>query len=275
MIRFTSCETGNPHTTFTEIVNFDERILNAAKEYAAEHKITYQYEIHKIAAQFTGCLNRINLCVRDAMAKGEKEVRVSFNFTHSKYLDVCQKLAANIFNYTISHRDWTEHFEGTAFSDIDGFYEVPTRFEVTWPENQKIEAPPHEPFLDLSERRRMTADVEFICNGVGFPADRKTLKMRCTELKQIPNKIDINADKMGYTEQHLRDFVDFLYTDTINLRYRPSDAVDKLQSLARTYGVPGLDRACTHVLAGRHHHPLFPKPIEWYLDGKLEKLPKL
>ena len=142
-------------------------------------------------------------------------------------------------------------------------------------------------------------DATLCCEDGEYPAHRVVLAARSDFFKSLlvnqmkeslTSVCTINARGMGTDRSHLEEFLDFLYTEKVELKGRSVEDIEKLLTLSRAYFVEGLTKACIFEIASqvnadnvdqiesigeRYEIQELTNLAKWYKNSPLERLTPL
>lgn len=242
--------------------NLDPKVVDDVTTYAAEQGIVNQEEVYKIAAKIIRTANYILQCAYNSVSRGEKSG--TNNGTGAdlepKYNKLLEKIVLSTWGFKL-----TPHME--KINSIGGRYTI---FRIEWPNANEVTCakPKFEPFLPSNKsdfsacqsfrEQEYLTDIILCCEDGMYPAHRLLLASRSDFFKaafKIGMKesthptFNIDAKGLGTDKQHLEEFLDFLYTDKLELKGRSIADIAKLLTLGKAYFVDGLVKACVYEIA--------------------------
>lgn len=240
--------------------------------YLKENQITDPEKIKRITNKIAENANGILSLAEEAANKGKSTVC-------SERMDVCLNPKYTSLLKKIVKSLWDLEIDSTgvdtySIQKLTGSYSFTTiksysNFQISWPDtnNQKYPKPELAPFTSSMENdfslfqryRKLNQFTDMIlsCGGTEIQVHRLVLASRSKFFEKAFTsgmkessasfcKVDLSA--MESDLKHFNEFIDFLYTDQIELKGRTIADIKSLLALAHFYQVDSLLAACIYEL---------------------------
>ncbi|HEY5236356.1 MAG TPA: BTB/POZ domain-containing protein, partial [Rhabdochlamydiaceae bacterium] len=236
--------------------------------FAQQRNIVDESEIRSMKVTITNAVNGILQCAKLAVDKGDKTPTADFPqcMILTKYNQVVATIVENLWGFSVAPIG-----NGSFGGMLDGpALMVFACFNISWknsndrtypkPKFVPFKSSPSSDFSQFQCYREKGdfTDVHLICGDKTYPAHRLVLATRSDFFRAslmigmkecVLKTFPIDVIGMGSDQAHFEEFLDFIYTDKIDLKGRSVDDIDKLLTFARAYFVKGLITACTYEIA--------------------------